>query len=136
MSVIPERRRRKPEINIVPLIDVLTMLIFFLIITMQFRSQQSKQQVLNIVLPKVETAGQSKFDEQVEIGVGTKGEFWFNGSLVAEKQLEAAIVTAAGIRKDIPVLLLADENSLLKNVTIVMDLCRKHGLEKIRLQSR
>lgn len=134
MSVIPERRRRKPDINIVPLIDVLTTLIFFFLITMQFRTQQ--QQVLNIVLPKVETAGKNKLDEQIEIGVDASGTYWFNGTQVSDEQLEAALVASARLNPEIPVLLLADENSALKSITFVMDACRKHGLDKLRLQSR
>jgi len=38
MSVIPKRRRRKAEINIVPLVDVLVVLIFFFLVSMQFRN--------------------------------------------------------------------------------------------------
>ncbi len=134
MSVIPERRRRKPDINIVPLIDVLTTLIFFFLITMQFRSQQ--QQVLNIVLPKVETAGKNKLDEQIEIGVDASGTYWFNGTRVSSQELESALAASARLNPQIPILLFADENSALKNITFVMDACRKHGLDKLRLQSR
>ena len=31
------RRRRGPSINIVPLVDVLTVLLFFFLVTMQFK---------------------------------------------------------------------------------------------------
>jgi biopolymer transport protein ExbD len=41
-----------------------------------------------------------------------------------------------GLDKDTTVLLRSDENTPLKNVTEAMDLCRKRGLNKIRLQSR
>lgn len=133
MSAFYQRRRRKPEINIVPLIDVLTTLIFFFLITMQFRTNQ----VLNIVAPKIETAGQNKMVEQLEIGVGTEeGEYYFNGARLGEAQLVAAIEAASRVDKRVPVLLIADEKSYLKSVTFVMDNCRKHGLDTIRLQSR
>lgn len=133
MSALYQRRRRKPDINIVPLIDVLTTLIFFFLITMQFRATQ----VLNIVAPKIETAGQNKMVEQLEIGVGTEeGEYYFNGAKVSEEQLAAAIAAAARVNRSTPVLLIADEKSYLKSVTFVMDNCRKQGLDTIRLQSR
>ena len=37
MSVLYQRRRKRPEMNLLALIDVLVMLIFFAFVTMQFR---------------------------------------------------------------------------------------------------
>ena len=57
MSLLQHKRRKRPELNLVPLIDVLVMLIFFAFVTMQFKSAST----LNITLPKVETAGKNEF---------------------------------------------------------------------------
>ena len=43
---------------------------------------------------------------------------------------------AGELTPDMPVLLIADEEVPLKYVTEVMDVCRSHQLNKIRLQSR
>jgi biopolymer transport protein ExbD len=40
------------------------------------------------------------------------------------------------VDKDITVLIRSDENVPLRSVTRAMDLCRKQGLNKIRLQTR
>ena len=40
------------------------------------------------------------------------------------------------LAEDLTVLIRADEESLLKYLTDIMDACRKNGLNKIRLQSR
>ena len=37
MSLLAQKRRKRPEMNLVPLIDVLVMLIFFAFVTMQFK---------------------------------------------------------------------------------------------------
>ena len=132
MSVIPDRRRHKAEINIVPLVDVLIVLIFFFLVSMQFRNMAT----LNIVLPKIETAGKSKMIEQIEIGISPEGQFFFNGEPLTRPQIEAAIKLAASFDKDALVLILADEESYLKHITFVMDTCRNAGLHRIRLQSR
>ncbi len=132
MSVIQERRRRKAEINIVPLVDVLIVLIFFFLVSMQFRNMAT----LNIVLPKIETAGKSKMLEQIEIGISPEGQFFYNGEPLTRPQIEAAIKLAANFNKDALVLILADEESYLKHITFIMDTCRLAGLDKIRLQSR
>ena len=132
MSVIPKRRRRKAEINIVPLVDVLVVLIFFFLVSMQFRNLN----LLNLTLPKIETAGKEKQLESLQIGVDVEGNYFLNGTLISEERLVEEIQKVAGLSPDIPVLLMADENSLLHKVTFLMDTCRKSGLEKVRLQSR
>ena len=126
------RRRAKNIVNIIPLIDVLTVLIFFFLVSMQFRNPST----LNIVFPKLETAGANRSVRQIEVAVDSQGRFYYNGAPLAQKEMVAAIETAAAANKDVPVLLMADENSQFKNVTIVIDTCRRVGLEKVRLESR
>lgn len=132
MSVIPERRRRKAEINIVPLVDVLVVLIFFFLVSMQFRNLT----IMNMTLPKIETAGEESEMENIEIGISEDGTFYFNGDEVSREQLISHVNEAANLAGDIPVIIMADETSLLQQVTFAMDTCRKAGLDKIKLQSR
>lgn len=73
MSGLQTRRRRRPELNLVPLIDVLVVLVFFSFVTMQFRSPGT----LNITLPRVETAGKNVFAGTVILGIGPQGELTF-----------------------------------------------------------
>jgi len=132
MSVIPKRRRRKAEINIVPLVDVLVVLIFFFLVSMQFRNLT----LLNLTLPKIETAGKEQPTDSLQIGVDTEGQYFLNGVPVGDDELVEQIQTVAKLSPDTAVLIMADENSLLRKVTFLMDTCRKAGLEKVRLQSR
>ncbi len=132
MSLVDRPRRRRVEINIVPLVDVLTVLIFFFLVSMQFRNVTT----LNLILPKIETAGRNRVVEQLEIAVDAEGNLYHGGTPVTKEKLEAAVRFQAEVDRDIPVLVLADEETYLKNVTFIMDTCRAAGLEKIRLQSR
>ena len=132
MSGLITKRRRRPELNLVPLIDVLVMLIFFAFVTMQFKSAQT----LNVTLPKIETAGKSQFKGSITIAVAKEGPITINGKPAREEELERLVQAVSGVDKDITVLIKADENTPLRLVTFVMDTCRKHGLNKIRLQSR
>lgn len=126
------RRRRQPAINIVPLVDVLTVLLFFFLVTMQFKQVST----LNITVPEIETAGENEIREQIVIALSPDGEFYLNDRLVEKPELEAAMELAGELTPDLPVLLIADEEVPLKFVTEVMDVCRSHQLNKIRLQSR
>lgn len=131
MSLI-YRRRRPPSINIVPLVDVLTVLLFFFLVTMQFKQVSA----LNITAPEIKTAGKNQVDEQIVIAVSPDGEFFLNDREVNLEQLERAIELAGQLTPDLPVLLIADQDAALKHVTSVMDVCRGNRMNKIRLQSR
>ncbi len=137
MNGLRPRRRRRPELNLVPLIDVLVMLVFFTFVTMQFRSPGT----LNITLPRVETAGQNAFEGTVILGIGKNNELSFSTDktaprVIAREELEGLLAQVRDVSRDVPVLIRADETTELKTLAFVMDACRKAGLNKFSLQSR
>ncbi|KAF0095830.1 MAG: biopolymer transport protein ExbD [Puniceicoccaceae bacterium 5H] len=132
-SVIPPRPRRRPEINIVPLVDVLVVLIFFFLMFMQFRNITA----LNLKLPKIETAGKSDQTQRpIEIGLPPDGGYVLNGETLEEDALQQRLEQLAQENTSRKVLILADEDSRTKQLTKVMDLCRQLELNNISLQSR
>ena len=144
MSLRSDRYRR-PELPLVPLIDVLVMLVFFTFATMQFREATGGTH--DLTLPKVETAGKNVFqskvviavdkDEQVRVTIlGNNGELVLDKREASVAELESLAGELSKVDKDITVLIRSDEDAALKHVTKVMDLCRKNGLNKIRLQVR
>lgn len=127
------KRRHRPELPLVPLIDVLVLLVFFSFVTMRFANTQT----LNLTLPKVDTAGKNQFaPEGVTIVIEKNGVIFFNGKQASEEQLASLLQQVKNISRDIPVLISADENTPLKTLAFVMDTCRKTGLNKFSLQSR
>ena len=131
MSLV-SHRRRNPSINIVPLVDVLTVLLFFFMVTMQFKQISA----LNITVPEIKTAGKNEVKEQITIALSPEGEIYLNNKLLEMPQFEDAMQLAGEWTPDLPILLVADEEVPLKHVTMVMDVCRSNKLNKIRLQSR
>ena len=132
MSLLAHKKRRRPELNLVPLIDVLVMLIFFAFVTMQFKSAAT----LNITLPKVETAGKNEFRGNVTIAIDKDGKLTFNGKPCSDADLVTLLQQVKNVDKDIPVLIRSDEKATLDRLTFVWDACRKVGLNKHSLQSR
>ncbi len=132
MSGLYGIKRKRPEMNLVPLIDVPVMLIFFAFVTMQFRTIAT----MNLTLPKVETAGKSELKESITISITKEGTVDFNGKPASMEALEELVHQVGSVTKDIPVVIRSDENTPLRYVTQAMDICRKQGLNKIRLQSR
>lgn len=125
-------RRRRSEINIVPLVDVLIVIIFFFLMTMQLREPR----VMNITPPKVETSGENEARDPILIAINGAGEFFYNNEPVQQEELASLLALASGVSAEQSVLVIADEETPLKHVTHAMDLCRKHGLERLRLQTR
>ncbi|MCX6933119.1 MAG: SDR family NAD(P)-dependent oxidoreductase, partial [Verrucomicrobia bacterium] len=129
MSLLQRRPRPRPELPLVPLIDVLVMLVLFAYVTMQARSGA----VLNLTLPKVDTAGKNDFQGKVTVAIDKEGAVTFNGQTVSDEQLITLLREVRNVDKDIPVLIKADETTQLKKLAFVMDACRKSGFMKIVL---
>ena len=130
MSGLYEKKRGRAHLNLLPLIDVLVMLIFFSFVTMQFRSAAT----MNITLPKIETAGKNEFKGTVTIGINKEGVISFNGQATTGEQLRQQLQQVRQLDKDIPVLIKADKTTQLEKLTFIMDSCRKAGLNKFSLQ--
>ena len=126
------RKRKKPRIDVVPLIDVLMVLIIFFLVTMQF----SDLRALNVRLPKIDTAGSNLISNELLISISRDGNFFLDSQKVDLAKLTRVLDAAGNLPRKPVVLVLADEDVPLKHVTQVVDLCRKHTLEDFRLQSR
>ena len=127
-----QKIRRKPKIDVVPLIDVLMVLIIFFLVTMQFQELRA----LNVKLPKIESAGSNLVRNELIISIKAKGETFVNGNPTDRDDLEKLLKTSASLKKKPMVLVVADENVPLKFVTEVVDLYRLNQLEDFRLQAR
>ncbi len=124
--------KHRTNVNIIPLIDVLTVLIFFFMVTMNFKSQS----LLNIIPPEVKCSGQNNTGSSIVIGINKNGEIYFNDSIISYTELAEVIKKSATINPAQSVLIIADENSELKNTTHIIDCCKKNNLNKLHLQTR
>ena len=125
-------KRNAPKIDIVPLVDVLMVLIIFFLMSMQFQDLRA----LNVKLPKIQTAGSNALEGKLIIGIQKNGDLSLNGNPADQFEIEKVMKTISKTTPDIQVLIAADEDSPLKHITNVVDLCRNSGLENFRLQSR
>jgi biopolymer transport protein ExbD len=69
MSLIIPRRRRN-EINVIPLIDVMVVLVFFLLLAGRFEEART----LSIVPPTADAGGTSSTAASMVIGVDSRGK--------------------------------------------------------------
>ena len=125
-------KRNAPKIDIVPLVDVLMVLIIFFLMSMQFQDLRA----LNVKLPKIQTAGSNALEGKLIIGIQKNGDLNLNGNSADQSEIEKVMKNISKTTPDTQVLIAADEDSPLKHITNVVDLCRNSGLENFRLQSR
>ena len=131
MSLRPKRKNR-PRVDVIPLIDVLMVLILFFLTSMQFQDVRA----LNVKLPKIDSAGSNKITNQLVVSVSKEGEYFLNGNEDNLEKIGEVMKSSASLPQKPAVLVVADENVPLKHVTKVIDLCRESGLDDFRLQSR
>jgi len=125
------KRRLKPQVNLIALIDVLSLLIFFFLMTMQFRYGH----VLSITPPKIETASPSIEKNILRLYIDPSGSILADGHPLLATNLRSFFDdhVKAGATS---LVLTVDENTPLKYVTLAMDQARQAHLIKINLQSR
>ena len=124
------RYREEPEINLVPLIDVMMVILIFLMITTTY----SKYTELQINLPTADAEKQPERPNEVTVLVSAQGEYVIDRSPVvfsSVEQLSAELRRASGALKDPVVVISADANSTHQAVIRVMEASRLAGLSQI-----
>ena len=126
------RRGDPAYINIIPLIDVLVVILFFFLITMDFKQIN----VLEITPPEIETAQEKDDSRALLVSVSLRGLLAVNGKEVEKSGLKRELERLARQHVYEELTILADRRTALEEVTFVMDVSRKLGIAKIKLRSR
>ena len=87
MNVLRRSSRRRAEINIVPLVDVLTSLIFFFLLTMQFKEIYA----VDITPPSMKSSESVSKNKPATVSVSKDGKFYWNADEISESALESKI---------------------------------------------
>jgi biopolymer transport protein ExbD len=124
-------REREPlEINLVPLIDVMMVIIIFLMITTTY----SRYTELAINLPSADAQKQPERANEVSVLVNAQGQYVVNRRAVVYRsveQLADELRRAAGGAKEPMVVISADANATHQAVIRVMEAARLAGLSQI-----
>ncbi len=122
--------REEPEINFIPLIDVLLVILIFLIITTTY----TKQNELQINLPTAESSKPTERVEQIDIAVDATGKYVVNKTTITFSTREAfaaELKRAAGETKDPVITISADAQASHQSVIRVMEAAQFAGYGKI-----
>ena len=124
-------REKEPlEINLVPLIDVMMVILIFLMITTTY----NKYAELQINLPTAEADKQLKRSNEIAVLVNSQGQYVINRRPVVFRtidQLADDLKRAAAAAKEPVVVISADASATHQAVVRVMEAARVAGLTQI-----
>ncbi|MDA8094114.1 MAG: biopolymer transporter ExbD [Betaproteobacteria bacterium] len=126
MNFLRGRRRDEPEINLIPMIDVLLVILIFLMVTTTY----SRFSQLQINLPQAQ--GEKAIDKptQINVAIDLQGHYVINSVPVGFRgvdALSADLHRAAGQTKDPTVVINADAKVPYQSVINVMEASRLAG---------
>ena len=124
------RQREEPEINLIPFIDVLLVVLIFLMLSTTY----SKFTELQLKLPVADAEAQRDYPKEVLVTVSSDGRYTVNKTAVngnGVDTLSASLKNAAQAGKDTVVIISADASAAHQSVVSVMEAARRIGLTQI-----
>ncbi|MBP8139135.1 MAG: biopolymer transporter ExbD [Burkholderiales bacterium] len=130
MNLRGARVRDDPEINFIPLIDVLLVILIFLMVTTTYQRFAE----LQITLPEADADPSKERPREVNVGIDAQGRYvidktvftWTNASALADE-----LRRSAGQAKDPVIIISADASATHQSVVNVMEAARMAGLVHI-----
>lgn len=124
------RREDYPEINLIPFIDILLVIVIFLAVTTTY----ARFAELKINLPTSSAEQTPNQPKQIEVAVAENGRYQIDSNAIGEAsvdELAAALKQAAGDLTDPVVMINADALASHQSVVNVMEAARRVGLSRI-----
>ena len=134
MRISPIRDRRRPDVQMAPLIDVIFLLLIFYAVTTQFVTDER----LKLKLPEARTAeqvGKGREEAPPEVLVASDGTVWIDQQQVPLDELEARIRTLVERSPDKQIILKGDQVADYGVVVKVLDTARSVGATGVQMSA-
>ncbi|MEG4588323.1 biopolymer transporter ExbD [Microcoleus sp. MOSTC5] len=130
---LPDEPDNIPQINIVPMIDVVFAILTFLIVS---SLSLSKSQGLPVNLPKASTSQVQDSPAKVTVTIDAQGKLMVDKKLVNLDQIESRVRQVIGSNPNSLIVLNADKSVYHGNVVEVMDILRRIKGAKLGIATR
>ncbi|MEG4574119.1 biopolymer transporter ExbD [Microcoleus sp. N3A4] len=125
---LPDEPDNIPQINIVPMIDVVFAILTFLIVS---SLSLSKSQGLPVNLPKASTSQSQEAPFKITVTIDAQGKLMVDKKSVNLEQIESTVRQVMGSNQTSLIILNADKSVYHGNVVAVMD--RLRGIKGAKL---
>lgn len=125
-----KRRTEEPEINLIPFIDVLLVILIFLMLTTTY----SKFTEMELTLPSADTEQLRDRPKEVIVSIASDGRYAVGKDALQDRSVEgiaSALTRHAPAGKDSIVIISADANAPHQSVVSAMEAARRAGLSQI-----
>jgi biopolymer transport protein ExbD len=126
MNLRGNRARDDPEINFIPLIDVLLVILIFLMVTTTYQRVAE----LQITLPEADADQMKQRPREINVGIDAQGRYVIDKAVftfTTAAALADVLKKAAGDAKEPVVIINADANATHQSVIHVMEAARMAG---------
>lgn len=118
----------EPEINLIPFIDVLLVVLIFLMLTTTW----SRLTEINMTLPLADANKQKDRPQQIVLSVNAQGQYAVNKSRIEGTSVAAlAAVLGPMASKEVTLVISADAQASHQSVVTAMEAARRTGLSQI-----
>ena len=122
-------RKKFDEINVIPFIDIMLVLLVMVLTTSTF----IKQGIIPVDLPEAKAADKKDNKAEVTVYVNAKGEMYFEKERVDLDALEQKL---SQVKKDQTVILRSDKESRFQDFVSVMDILKRQGHEQLYIVTK
>ena len=132
MRIQDHRADDAPEINLIPLIDVLLCLLIFFVVTTTFDARS----VLKLELPRADGQPAEAQSKALSVLVNAQGRYFVGDREVLRTDVESlkqSLRDVAGEDRDRPVLLRADARTPHQAVVIALDALGQLGFRRVAI---
>jgi biopolymer transport protein ExbD len=123
------RPKDEPEINLIPFIDVLLVILIFLMLTTTY----SKFTELQLKLPVADADAQRDYPKEIVVTVSSDGRYAIKGVPVTSRGVDAIAQGLANAQatKDSVLIITADATAPHQSVINVMEAARRSGVNHV-----
>ncbi len=129
MSKCKKNFKRFDQINVIPFIDIMLVLLVMVLTTATF----IKQGVIPVDLPTAKAKEKQDNTKEITVYVNAKGEMFYEKEKVNLTQLEEKL---SQISKKQTVILRSDKNSKFQDFVSVMDILKRLGHEQLYIVTK
>ncbi|QDE88167.1 biopolymer transporter ExbD [Myxococcus xanthus] len=115
-------------INVTPLVDVVLVLLIIFMVTANFIVRET----VEVDLPRAANGGET-VQGLVNVVLDKEGKFFFDGTEMTEKELEAKVAEAVAKDKDTRAIISADQSLPYGRVMRLIDVVKGQGIAKFAL---
>ena len=129
MPKCKKSHKKFDQINVIPFIDIMLVLLVMVLTTATF----IKQGIIPVELPEAKATQKEDLKKEITVYVNAKGEMFFEKDKVDAKELEAKL---SQLSKEQTVVLRSDKKSKFQDFVTVMDILKRLKHEQLYIVTK